>query len=195
MREYIAKVKKCIRDLKSVGEQVSTSRSLEHLIMGLDDKYDVLKAHLNIKTDLTEAECTTAMLAEESRQNTYGIPDTITQTQRVAIPPESSNQHRSRCRSRHRSRSRSRSYDRRSTRERKNYSSRERQRRSSRERGNGRSGANEDKRREIRCYHCKRRGHIAMKCWDLHPELNPRRQVILQQQQFPYIHPQRQQHM
>lgn len=67
MREYINKVRKCVRELRAAGETVPTVRLIERLTMGMDRKYDVLKSNLNIRSNLTEVDCTTAMYAEENR--------------------------------------------------------------------------------------------------------------------------------
>lgn len=66
-----ARVRKLSRELRSCREIVPTSRLLEHLVMGLDAKYDTLKSNLNIPTYLTEADYTAAMFIEEGRLNTY----------------------------------------------------------------------------------------------------------------------------
>ena len=113
--KYVAKIKNMVRELRDVGETVSDSRKLEKLIMGLGPEYELCKANLNMRSNLTETDCVAAMVAEESRLSTYGpfiappVPKEKTKSQdtsRRSTSPTRSDSNKRRHRSRTRSPSR-----------------------------------------------------------------------------------------
>lgn len=168
MITYVTRVKALVRALTNVGETVPLARQLERLMMGLGREYEVLKANLNLRTDLTEAVCIAAMMAEESRLITYGSDP------------------------RDRSRSPRRSETKNATR---NDATNERsvQRTEVKTEVKQTPGRPRNGTGPVQCHGCGKLGHIAADCWLLHPELHPARRVQAGQttQNMQFVHPQR----
>jgi len=66
MDRYIARMKTIIRELKNVGENVPDARWTNQLVSGLPRKYAIIKANMRHRDRMTEAECITVLLEEES---------------------------------------------------------------------------------------------------------------------------------
>jgi len=66
MDRYIGRMKAIVRELKSVGENVPDARWTNRLVSGLPRKYTIIKANMRHRDTMTEVECTTALLEEES---------------------------------------------------------------------------------------------------------------------------------
>ena len=66
MVQYIARVKRVVRELKSVGENVPDTRWTNRLIAGLPRRYSILKVILRDRSTMAETECITVLLQEET---------------------------------------------------------------------------------------------------------------------------------